>query len=225
MTTDGEAYRDLRTTVIGLAQGRGAELDEIAPATPEWRVRDVLSHLAGVCDDVVHGNLGGVATDGWTAAQVAKRADWSVERILEQWEEDGAALDPIIDGTPPGTFGQLLYDAWTHEQDVRGALGSPGGREGPAMDCAFAWGIGQMQTRDRDDARTGLVLDAGDDGEWVVGTAPAAGSVHTSRFELMRAFTGRRSLAQLRAWDWDPDPEPARLVFTIFTPRPTDLVE
>ena len=44
-------------------------------------------------------------------------------------------------------------------------------------------------------------------------------------FELFRAMTGRRSLDQIRAFGWEGEPAPELLVFPIFTPRPTPLVE
>ena len=45
-----------------------------SPATPQWRVHDVLAHLVGVPDDVVHGRMDGLASDAWTQAQVDARA-------------------------------------------------------------------------------------------------------------------------------------------------------
>jgi len=39
------------------------------------------------------------------------------------------------------------------------------------------------------------------------------------------ALTGRRSLDQMRAFGWDGEVLPELLVFGIFTPRPTPLVE
>jgi Mycothiol maleylpyruvate isomerase N-terminal domain len=63
------AYRELRDRVTELVRANDdSRLDVIAPATPAWRVRDVVAHLAGVCDDVTHGNMDGVASDEWTGA-------------------------------------------------------------------------------------------------------------------------------------------------------------
>jgi hypothetical protein len=49
--------------------------------------------------------------------------------------------------------------------------------------------------------------------------------VEASRFELLRAMTGRRSLDQMRAYGWEGAPSPERLVLPIFTPRADALVE
>ena len=77
MTDYEAAYRELRERVTELLADRtDAELEQVAPATPAWRVRDVVAHMAGVCDDIMNGNMAGVATDAWTQAQVDKRAGW-----------------------------------------------------------------------------------------------------------------------------------------------------
>jgi hypothetical protein len=49
--------------------------------------------------------------------------------------------------------------------------------------------------------------------------------VRTTRFELVRSYTGRRSFDQMRAYDWEGEPRPEQLVLAIFSPRETPLVE
>ena len=72
------------------------ELEATVPATPAWRVRDVVAHLSGNLDDILAGNLDGVATDPWTAVQVDKRSDRSVEEILAEWSENGPKVEAVI---------------------------------------------------------------------------------------------------------------------------------
>jgi uncharacterized protein (TIGR03083 family) len=226
MTTDADAYRELRTQLIALARAQSADLETTAPAAPDWRARDLLSHLGGVCDDVVHGNLAGVATDDWTAVQVDKRRSWSAEEILADWEEHGAAVDKLIDQAPPGgMFGQLLFDAWTHEQDVRGALQAPGGRVSVAAARSYEWGIEALRGRDRGEGRTELTL-VTDAGVCVVGSGAPNVTLRSSRFELLRAMTGRRSRAQVCGYAWEGEPDPDRLLLApFFHPPARDLVE
>jgi hypothetical protein len=60
----------------------------------------------------------------------------------------------------------------------------------------------------------------------VAGEGDPACTLRTTRFEVFRAVTGRRSLAQLRSYDWDPEPRvECLLVSPIFRPRATDLIE
>jgi uncharacterized protein (TIGR03083 family) len=225
MTTDGQAYQSLRDTIVVLARSRAAELESVPPTTPGWQARDLLAHLGGVCDDVVNGNLEGVGTDPWTAVQVDKRRGWSVEEILVDWERNGEALDALIDQTPPGTFGQLLFDAWTHEQDLRGVLAAPGGRDSVVAGRSYVWSTDAFDQRDREAQRPALLLIT-DDGTRSVGVGEPTNEVRTSRFELLRAMTGRRSVAQMRGYEWARDADPERLVLApLFTPPIEDVRE
>lgn len=50
------AYRALRERVSAMVAGAPNEqLQAIAPATPEWRVHDVIAHMVGVPADVLAG--------------------------------------------------------------------------------------------------------------------------------------------------------------------------
>jgi hypothetical protein len=224
VNTDAEAYRSLRCAVIALARSRLEAMDQPAPATPRWRARDLLAHVGGVCDDVVQGNLEGVGTDEWTASQVEPRREWPIEELLGEWERNGEALDVLIDQAPLGLFGQLLFDAWTHEQDFRGALDEPGNRDSGAAARSWEWSVDVLDRRDREEQRPGLLLVTGHDTR-VAGVEPAASTVQASRFELLRSMTGRRSLSQMRAFDWEGEPDPDRLVGLIFRPKANDLLE
>jgi len=223
--TDAELYREARTGLIALAREQLDELDRAAPATPFWRVRDVLAHVGGVSDDIAHGNLEGVASDPWTAAQVDKRRTWTAEEILADWERNGDAVDALLDGPPTGPSGQLLFDTWTHEQDIRGALGIPGGRESDVFARTWEWATEVMDGRDQGEQRAALALVA-DGVTREVGVAPVTRSVHASRFELLRAMSGRRSTAQVSSWQWDGAADPARILLApFFQPAPVDLQE
>jgi uncharacterized protein (TIGR03083 family) len=202
--TDYEsAYRELRLRVIDLLRDRpDGVLEQIAPATPQWRVRDIVAHLGGVCDDIAHGNMDGVATDPWTQAQVNKRREWSFDRVLDDWSEQASVVEPMLNGIGE-PIGQMVFDAWTHEQDVRGALGEPGAREGDAVDIAWDW----------------FVATSGSAGERLA-TVPAP------RYELLRAVTGRRSLEQVRALDADGAAlDGLQFMSGFFTPASSDIVE
>jgi uncharacterized protein (TIGR03083 family) len=219
MTDFAAAYRDVRSRVTAVVRGAGpGRLETVPPATPEWRVKDVLGHLCGVSADIVTGNLEGVATDAWTARQVGARRDWDVERLLAEWQENGAKVDDMIPAFPEFAARQLLTDAATHEQDIRGGLEAPGARDAEALAIGFAW----MAQALADSPGVRLETDVGTFG--AVDGEPHA-TVRADRFELFRAMTGRRSLDQMRRYHWEGEPRPEALVMPIFTPRPTPLVE
>src|SRR4051794_24832313 len=81
-------YANTRTRIMELvADLPPADLVRIAPATPEWRVRDIVAHLGGGCADILNGNIEGVATDPWTAAQVEPRRELPFEEVVGEWAE------------------------------------------------------------------------------------------------------------------------------------------
>jgi uncharacterized protein (TIGR03083 family) len=96
------------------------------PCCPGWTVRDVLSHVVGLTDDVLAGNVEGAASDPWTAAQVERLRETSVAELLARWDAQaaaaGALFDAIGEARPP-------FDCCSHEHDVRHALGRPGNRD------------------------------------------------------------------------------------------------
>jgi hypothetical protein len=219
-----EAYRALRERVTELVRATDpAALDEIAPATPEWRVRDVLAHMVGVNTDILTGTLTGVASDAWTAAQVATRRDWPIEQMLEEWVESASAVEANAPVLGPAV-GQWVYDACTHEHDVRQALGAPGARDSDAVAIGFEWATDRLADTTDAGGAGGLALHT-EAGVKEVGSAEPRTGVHTSRFEIVRSMTGRRSRAQIEAYGWDGPARPEQLVLGIFTLRAHDFVE
>jgi uncharacterized protein (TIGR03083 family) len=258
MTDLGSVYGAGRQRLTELVSGLSEEESRrTVPACPEWSVHNVIAHLAGVCADVVNGNLEGVATDPWTAAQVEARKDWPLAQVLEDWAEHAAQVEPIVQFFPGRVGEQFVLDFTTHEHDVRQALDAPGARdsEGVQVGARFMVEIGLL---------TGIAVRGlpaleiqADDQRWVAGgLGPAAADVEAagmekaaavlsgeapplvsdaspegvlkvSSFELMRAMSGRRSLDQIKAFDWSIDPAPYLPAFQFgpFTTRPDPLPE
>ncbi len=234
------AYRDLRVRVTDLLRSaEPAALDAVAPATPEWRVRDVASHLAGVCDDAVHGNMGGVVAQGellvtvnnaervnnWTDAHVTKRADWPIDQVLDDWAEHAVQVEASMNALHPA-IGQMVADAVTHEHDIRGGLETPGARDSAAMVIAVDWVLRLLSKRLTRDALGTLRIEH--EGSGVeLGAGEPVTRLGTTRFEIARVVTGRRSMAQIHAMGWDGPLDPSVLVLApeLLPPRTTDLVE
>ena len=140
------AYAGVRERVTALVRmaPEGA-LDAIAPATPDWRTRDVLAHLVGVATDVVNGNVADAAQDHWTAAQVEARCELPVDALLEEWAATAPQIEAIVLSLATSITGQLIIDAATHEHDLRHALGQPGARESDALTLGLAWYLFQLE--------------------------------------------------------------------------------
>jgi uncharacterized protein (TIGR03083 family) len=216
------AYGELRVRVTELIrQVDASALERPAPATPGWRVHDVVAHLVGVPDDVVNGRLEGIASDPWTQTQVDKRAGLPTADLLAEWEEKGPAFETLLAGAPAEIAGQAVFDAATHEHDVRHALGVPGARESDAISVAWEW-IVDARTRGGERALCFVI----DGSEQVSGTGEVVARIEAPRFELFRAVSGRRTAGEIERYLWDCEPEPKLLLAaTIFSLRDVPLAE
>lgn len=123
----GNFYRECRERTISLVTARGVDVDLPVPATPLWTVRDVFAHVVGVAHDAVSGNLEGVTTDTWTAAQVERGRTMTVGELVQQWTTEGPFLDAVFaEAGAPGTGDTTslgVIDVLTHEADLRNAVG------------------------------------------------------------------------------------------------------
>lgn len=217
------AHREGRERIAALLAPLGpAEADLPVPACPDWRVRDVAAHLAGIADDALHGRLDGVTTDPWTARQVDARRHRSLPEILDEWRDTGPRFEAALAGGEPSV--RLIIDQWSHEQDLRGALGRPGAGGSASAKLthqALRAGLpGQIAAAGLPPLRVVTELD-----EWVAGAGTPAATLVTTWFELARTLLGRRSPTQMRALSWIGDPDPYLEAIVIFGPATADLVE
>jgi uncharacterized protein (TIGR03083 family) len=132
---------------------------------PGWSVKDQLSHLIGVermllgepsppapapMPDHVRNSIGEL-NEAWIAARRPARGDEVLAEFVETTGERLASLRALspaeFDVVGPSPLGQVPYrefmetrviDSWAHEQDVRRALGRPGGRNGPGEATSLA---------------------------------------------------------------------------------------
>jgi uncharacterized protein (TIGR03083 family) len=217
-------YRSAHERLSEFARGLSAEQAETAvTGTPGWSVHDVLAHLAAIPTDALAGRLAGLPSDDDTATQVAERKDRDIRELLDEWAPNVPAM---CEGAQAGLVPpNLAVDALTHEQDIRGALGA-----GPSLTpeelrfCtnlyAFGCGYGLKQA-----GIPPLAIAATDsDFAFTAGVGEPAASVRASEFELFRALSGRRSRAQVTAYDWTGDPAPYLDRFNIFGALPDEDV-
>ena len=225
MTKVAELYEEGRNRVSELAS-KGPD-DVGVPTCPDWTVHDVVAHVVGVCADVMAGNIEGVATDPWTAAQVEARRSHTIAELLAEWDDVGPPVAQMADQF--GAAGhQLLFDLTSHEHDIRTALGRPGARDHESVADAIEFvvaGLIGTTIDERGLAPLELVTDLG---TFVAGSgAQPRVRLEAPAFEVMRALSGRRSAPQMAAYDWGVDPQryiPA-LVGGPFTLPPSDIAE
>jgi len=222
-----EIYATSRRRLLELAPELSADQQATPlPPTPPWTVLDAYRHLTGVCCNVLDGQTpkGGPNDGSWTAAQLAARADWSIDRVCEQWAERGPALDAMVETAGPA-MGFVALDSWTHEQDVRAATGVGALHDDALLPGLVALTVGAM---DRFYAGKGgpplrLVLDGE---EHVVGEGEPTAALATSPYELMRIVFGRRSEDQIAAAGWSGEAAAdAQRAIHLFEPLPRDLTD
>ena len=189
------------------------------PACPDWTVRDLLSHMVGLGVDVVAGDEPDDHNETWTGRQVEIRRDHDVAALVAEWQ---AAAEPLRAWMRANTA-RPLNDALIHEQDLRGALGVPGGQDAEGWAAIRERFTGRLAPRVADLPPIALV---GDTFTWVSRGADAEVVLQASDFDLARALVTRRSAAQLKRWTVRGDVTPYLGAFAMLGPLPTaDLTE
>jgi uncharacterized protein (TIGR03083 family) len=216
------AYAGVRERTSALLRAATPEqLAATAPATPEWTVKDILGHMVGVPTDVLAGRTDGIATDAWTGAQVERYRAVDLEAVIAEWDEASATVEPMI--ADFGVMaGQAILDVTTHEHDLRHALGVEGARDTDAVHIGSAWGAQWIGQRTAEGGHGTLRIET-DLWSHTFGEGTPTTTLRTSAFELMRAATGRRSEAQIAAYEWDGPALTEVVVLAIFSPRPEDF--
>lgn len=189
---------------------RGCVGDGYVPSCPGWTVRDVVAHLAGLCDDWVQGRLEGYASEAWTANQVERLAHAPLREVLALWERTVGSFSALPDDPVMGPPARWAFgDAVVHEADIRGAIGAE--RVPPdAVALALKGQIARWRQVLADAGAGTLLLHCPDLRDWWLGehNDPRAVVVDAPAYEVFRAVAGRRSAEQVRSWTWSVDPSP-----------------
>ena len=155
-----QVFRDIEGLLESL------ELAEWALPTdcPGWSVQDNVSHIIGT-ESMILGREAPAHDPGekdWVKnpiganneIQVDYRRSWTPEKVLDEYREvtserikileaysdDDLAADswtPVGPGTVRDLIAVRVMDCWVHEQDIRRAVGKPGGLDTPVAAHAF----------------------------------------------------------------------------------------
>lgn len=188
--------------------GRSLTADQASQMTlacPAWSVKDVYAHLAGIATDILNNNTENAATVEWADGHVADRLARTFTEVLEEWTEAGAEVSNVMEAFGDAFPLQLFIDQWTHEWDIRAALGPP----------AAATPDTTIVDHYLDDLARAMVDEAADAGLptlevavgatiFSAGAGPSVGRLDLTSFEFGRISMGRRSRRQLAALRW-PD--------------------
>lgn len=197
-----ESYRTLREQLSSQVLDAGEEgWVTTVPATPDWRVHDVMAHMAGVAADVNAANLDGVGSDAWTNAHIAPRRATPTPDVIEEWAREAGTFETGLDEWPMSAFFMLVADALTHAIDVQCALRLPPDLANhDAATFTISSCVRAMNKRLAAENLLAIAFEGdgvrtGPDDAPVVVTAP-------DRFELLRGLTGRRTADEIASWRW-----------------------
>ncbi|MEJ2867501.1 maleylpyruvate isomerase family mycothiol-dependent enzyme [Actinomycetospora sp. OC33-EN08] len=207
-----------RRVIALLANATEEQVGRRVPACPDWTVRDLFSHMVGLGSDVVAGDEPDDHNAAWTARQVEARRDSSVAELIAEWEATAEPLQAWMREHGPRPLGDVII----HEQDLRGALGVPGGKDSAGVAAIRDRFAPRVGARLPEGTTLGLV---GRHWSWASdGGDPEQADVvlHADEFELHRACLARRSAAQLRSWTTKGDVEPVLGAFATLGDLPEE---
>jgi uncharacterized protein (TIGR03083 family) len=188
-------YRAARERICAMVVD--ADPTRPVPATPLWDVHDMVAHLAGIVEDAVTGNMDGVTTDPWTAAQVARGRGRSVADLVAMWSEGAPLVETTLTESTGGNYERAVLDVLTHEADLANALGIPAT---PPAD-ALSWAAAVLEVD--------FEVRVGDAGLDTV-------RVKAPDWEWFRGRFGRRTTDEVAALGWSTDPEPYLTTWFVF---------
>lgn len=221
----GTLWASGHARVLALVDRLGEDdLARRVPATPDWTAKDLFAHMAGVGASALEGDVH-PESEEWTAAHVRDRSDLSARAVADEWLRTGPQIEELARTAPHDDAVGLVADLVIHEQDLRGAVGEPGARDGEGMRVTADFLAGGLSQKLSGAGLKPLRLETGG---WTAtaGDGEPAATVRASLFELSRAVCGRRSAAQVAAFDWDGDSTPYLGEFSLFGDlRDRDLIE
>jgi uncharacterized protein (TIGR03083 family) len=212
------AYHKAIHNVRTLMAGYPGSDDLPVPSCPEWTVRALVAHLVGICSFAI-GRM-----SGWAEVERSS-AGMGVDGLLDEWARMGEQAERLL-AERGGRRGSLMVmDAFTHELDLRYAVGAPLPEDHSAFPRAFEIVLNGFSA---EVAAHNLpaVLVAVDGREWQAGIGEPVATLSGDRYDIYRSLAGRRTHEQITRLGWSRDSHRWLPAFTWgpFTP-PTQPVE
>ncbi|NLU79170.1 maleylpyruvate isomerase family mycothiol-dependent enzyme [Micromonospora sp. HNM0581] len=190
------AYRQVRRNTAALLADPAADPDRPVPHCPGWSLADLVAHLVEVCARV-HARIGGT--------EPAASTPDDVPVLLAEWEQ----LSPLVENylAEPGSVDRyiVVMDAFTHELDLRQALGVQPPDDHPALATAMTV-LTTGLARSLDGHGLPPLEVATRHGRWVLGAGRPATTVTGPWSEVYLSLAGRRTETQIRSLRWSADP-------------------
>jgi uncharacterized protein (TIGR03083 family) len=186
-------------------------------------VLDGYRHLTGVCSDFLDGRLEGAGTPEWTAAQLEARAGRTIDEVCAEWAERGPEVDTRI-AAAGDALAFLAFDAWTHEQDIRAAVGVNGVRDDECVPALASVAITTFGPRYSGGGAPSISIVV-DGQSHALGEGEPVAELDTTAYEVLRIIFGRRSEGQIAAAGWSGDCEQPIAAIHLFDPPKHDITD
>ncbi len=181
------------------------QAEMIVPSCPEWTVKDVVAHVAGLVSDVIAAVPPPLGSDENTSRQVDERATMTLGEICDEWQANTEAFSPLLVTDDRRARG-ITADLVVHVHDLAETIDSIAVPSQRATRAAARLYSGLLQQRVAE--RLGIALTITLDGQELApesGDSPLAMSGTSTDF--LRSITGRRTRAQAEAFfNWIGDP-------------------
>jgi len=208
-------YARLQQTIAPQLLGLNDLESQIAvQACPGWSVKDVMAHVSGLVAETLAGVALPRGSDEATARQVNDRANLSLAQICAEWVGNAHSFAGF-GNEDPTYVAALASDLVVHTIDIGEALDRPISIDSEAVQLvASRYGTSLQQRAADADCTLTLLFDDMSRGENPGNDAGAGPSnddgltltLRCSSLDFLRAVTGRRSGAHVRAMDWTGDP-------------------
>lgn len=201
----GSLYESIRTQFIALLRSLDTEaLEACVPATPDWRVRDVLAHVAGLTEDLNAGNFGPGDPDAFTRAQVERHRGSPIDDVISMWDREAPAFEDGLRLFGYQVGNHFVGDLFIHFVDVCAATQRAVERESLAMWVSLDWYLDSFEEA-VDELQLGALEIVTSPERRVIGHDEVVATVTAEPFEILRACAGRRSMEQVTAFAWTGD--------------------
>lgn len=209
-------YARLQHLIVSQLSGLSdVDAQTAVPTCPGWSVKDVMAHVSGLVAETLAGVPLPRGSDEATARQVNDRAELSLAQLCCEWVGNADAFAALGDEDPT-YVAALTSDLVVHAIDISEALDRPIDIDIEAVQrVASRYGASLQQRAIEAGCMLTLVLDdivsgdgpSKDPAEASSGNDDSKLVLRSSSHEFLRAVTGRRSGAQVRAMDWTGNPE------------------
>lgn len=191
------AYRRAIDNVRTLVADHPDPADLPVPSCPEWTVRGLVGHLVGICSFAIR------RMSGWAEAERSS-AGMGIGGLLDEWARMGERVEFLLAGRSGRRGSLMVMDAFTHELDLRFALGAPLPADHPAFSRAFEVLLNGFSAEVAAHNLPAVLISV-DGQEWQAGTGAPLATLSGDRYDIYRSLAGRRTHEQITQLGWSRD--------------------